>query len=231
MEESVLNEDSVLSILRLGDPSLVAVCLFLCRMILKRILSDPILILQLNQVTMPWDLFLSKFCSWIGLNEELNRNEWVGLGLKVLCFVLTEEEGTVRRMRFRFLQNWFGPVKRGGKILQIMAKAPTFRWFHGRMNAEQAVHLLSGRPAGTFLVRFAPEIDISRAYVISRVKNDQRTISHQRINYNPEKCVYYLPGSPHSSVEAATIFEFVSLIAPLLGLTNPLPGSYFRGFS
>jgi len=148
------------------------------------------------------------------------------LGLKVLRHV-AEEGGTVRRMRLRFLQNWFGPVKRGGKILTIMAKAPTFRWFHGRMNVDEAVQHLAGRPPGTFLVRFAAEIDLSRAYVISRV-SDQRTIWNQRINYNREKCVYYLPGSPHSSVEARTIFEFVSLIAPLLGLTSPLLGSYFR---
>jgi len=55
-------------------------------------------------------------------------------------------------------------------------------WFFGDISTQDAVEELTGRPAGTFLVRFSESVP--GCYTLSQVKEGRR-ILHQRIKHTP----------------------------------------------
>jgi len=90
------------------------------------------------------------------------------------------------------LSNWgkvlqfFGPIK-----IPAVANGQTFLdditclfrqpWFHGDTDSQRAQELLSGKPTGTFMIRFSNTIE--GWYTISQIQG--KIIQHQRISHQP----------------------------------------------
>eukprot|EP01127_Copromyxa_protea_P021036 TRINITY_DN7130_c0_g1_i4.p1 TRINITY_DN7130_c0_g1~~TRINITY_DN7130_c0_g1_i4.p1 ORF type:complete len:126 (-),score=12.64 TRINITY_DN7130_c0_g1_i4:28-405(-) len=94
-------------------------------------------------------------------------------------------------------------------IRELMEKA----WFHGDIDTKTSQERLSGRPDGTFLIRFS---SIAGLYTISQINSD-RLILHQRIQRAPSGD-FILDSQSYPSLFA---------LVERRGLTLPCEGSRF----
>jgi hypothetical protein len=122
--------------------------------------------------------------------------------------------------RFGRFLNWFGPITDpavtpvGHGILDRVRLTLMEPWFHGDTSTEEAQDRLSGKAAGTFLIRFS---SVDGWFTISTI-TDQRAIKHQRIKHKPN-FPYVLDN-----------FEFPSLheLVRNRGLAPPCVGSKYQ---
>eukprot|EP01127_Copromyxa_protea_P021033 TRINITY_DN7130_c0_g1_i1.p1 TRINITY_DN7130_c0_g1~~TRINITY_DN7130_c0_g1_i1.p1 ORF type:complete len:469 (-),score=68.87 TRINITY_DN7130_c0_g1_i1:86-1492(-) len=140
-----------------------------------------------------WQEFEAKFYEYLGVP----RNSESTINSNCLKAILVDRQvkGTFLRQvdphnvsieNFGDLLQWVGPMVKSNKendktvldnIRELMEKA----WFHGDIDTKTSQERLSGRPDGTFLIRFS---SIAGLYTISQINSD-RLILHQRIQRAP----------------------------------------------
>jgi len=82
---------------------------------------------------------------------------------------------------------WFGPIRApettsatDNTFMDEVTSILRQPWFHGDTDLHRAQELLSGKPAGTFMIRFS---SLDGWYTISQIHG--RIIQHQRISHQP----------------------------------------------
>jgi len=127
---------------------------------------------------------------------------------------------------FVSLSNWgkvlrfFGPIKlptisNGDSFLDEITLLFRQPWFHGDTDSQRAQELLSGKPSGTFMIRFSNTVE--GWYTISQIRGN--TIQHQRIESHQA-------GGPYN-VEGDTYPSLYQLIRER-GLSQPCEGSRYN---
>lgn len=144
----------------------------------------------LGKEEVPWESFkdaLTKFLS-LPVNSAKDRIE---LNFKCLkCLIVQKPQNTNRE--YVSLSNWgkvlqfFGPlnipaVVSDDTFLDEITKMFRQPWFHGDTVSERAIELLSGKPSGTFMIRFSNSVE--GWYTISQIQGN--VIQHQRISHVP----------------------------------------------
>jgi len=123
------------------------------------------------------------------------------------------------------LTNWgrilqfFGPitipaVSNGLTFLDEINKIFRQPWFHGDTDSQRAQELLSGKPSGTFMIRFSNSVQ--GWYTISQIEG--KVIQHQRISHQPGE-PYVIEDSSYS-----TIYDLISQ----RNLEQPCEGSRYQ---
>jgi len=93
---------------------------------------------------------------------------------------------TVALRNWGKILQWFGPIRdpettpHTNTFMDEITKILKEPWFHGDTDLQRAQELLSGKPAGTFMIRFS---SLEGWYTISQIHG--RIIQHQRIGHQP----------------------------------------------
>jgi len=135
-----------------------------------------------------------------------------------------EQPNIVHIEHFGDLVQWFGPIaipkdpEFDMTILDNIRFVMQYPWFFGDVDTERAQEKLSGRPGGTFLVRFSSQQP--GWFTISTI-TAARTIVHQRIRHSP--------GGKYKieDQEYDTLPELIEGRKSASGLTFPCGGSRF----
>jgi len=151
--------------------------------------------------------------------------------LRMRCFreIVAQKEGssgdrtTVDIQHFGRVLGWYGPLKAVGKdILMHIEGICREQWFHGDIDASDAIIKLNGSAPGSFLVRYSTvTANFTGAFTISRVTDDN-SIVHVKIERS-EAGGYVL----HN--EFKTLAELIKFVAPAdkLNLKSAVFGSRF----
>jgi len=171
-----------------------------------------------------WDLFKEAIIKFLSLpiNSERERCELNFTCLKLL--LVQRPQNTTRE--FVSLNNWgkvlqfFGPivipaVANGETFLDEITKVFRQPWFHGDTDSQRAQEFLSGKPSGTFMIRFSNSVE--GWYTISQIIQG-RVIQHQRISHQP--------GGPYV-IEDDAYSSLYELIAKR-DLSQPCEGSRYN---
>jgi len=151
-----------------------------------------------------WGAFAKAFDDFLALpdDDDLSPADAarVNLNLKCLKAILVEKQlkgpGSRQSMEglsvslenFGDLLEWVGPVTDPAStpidrtVLDNIRELMEFPWFHGDCETQQAQERLSGKPGGTFLVRFSSRE--AGWYTVSQITAN-RVILHQRIKHSP----------------------------------------------
>jgi serine/threonine protein kinase len=144
----------------------------------------------------PWNKFAIELLQFLGIPipDPLDHKNQTVVNLKCLRALLVRKHKTSELVKppetvnihdFGRLLNWFGPIaspdQYGHTFLDKISDTLRQHWFHGDVDKEQAESLLSGKPAGQFLIRFS-SID---GYFTLGQATPERTIRHQRIEHRP----------------------------------------------
>ena len=112
-------------------------------------------------------------CDLIALRHYKVKDTPIPLQFSCLKMLLAEstpgvEDQQVKIYRFGAVVDWFGPINNQDRMafLDNMSSVLECSWFHGDLLTEEAQHRLTGKPAGTFLVRFSN--NAVGSYVISK---------------------------------------------------------------
>jgi len=131
-------------------------------------------------------------------------------GLKCLKAVLAEKPKNkmeaetlpvVTLEKFGKILKWLGPLKnpettvKGHTLLDEIARVFQNSWFHGDTDTDSAQEKLSGKPGGTFLIRFS---SLEGYFTVSQITS-MRSIRHQRIKHQPGDA-YILDGDRYPSL-------------------------------
>jgi len=170
-----------------------------------------------------WDIFkenLTKFLS-LPVNTEKQRVE---LNFKCLKEILIQKLANSTR-EIVTLTNWgrilqfFGPITipataNGLTFLDEITKIFRQPWFHGDTDSQRAQELLSGKPSGTFMIRFSNSVQ--GWYTISQIEG--KVIQHQRISHQPAE-PYVIEDASYG-----TIYDLISQ----RNLEQPCEGSRYN---
>jgi len=176
-----------------------------------------------GQEEVSWTLFrdsLIKFFSLPVLTEK-DRMETNFRCLKLL--LVQRPQNTTREVVS--LNNWgkilqfFGPISipaipTGETFLDEITNIFRQPWFHGDTDSQRAQELLSGKPSGTFMIRFSNSIE--GWYTISQIQG--RVIQHQRISHQPGGR-YFIEDDSYP-----TLYDLIRM----RGLTQPCEGSRYN---
>jgi serine/threonine protein kinase len=148
--------------------------------------------------------------------------------LKALLAAQPKAQTTTKKSECVSLRNWgkilqwFGPIKVPDVTATQSQQHVTFMdditnilrqpWFHGDTDLQRAQELLSGKPAGTFMIRFS---SLEGWYTISQIHG--RIIQHQRIGHQPGE-PFVIENDSYGS-----LFELVEQ----RGLIQPCDGSRY----
>jgi len=181
------------------------------------------------QDEVPWDEFAREFCEFLGLegvNFDLMHCASLDptiLGLKCLKSVLAspknsfsdKSEEVVTLEKFGKILQWFGPIgdpqatHKHDTIIDSTRNLMKYTWFHGDTDTETAQEKLTGKPGGTFLIRFS---SMDGWFTISQI-TPTRGIRHQRIKHKPGSS-YILDGEPFSSLNDLVVGKNLTLACP-----------------
>jgi len=171
-----------------------------------------------------WDNFKDNLCKFLALPISTEKGR-VELNFRCLKEILIQKPANTTR-EIVTLSNWgrvlqfFGPitipaVANGFTFLDEITKYFRQPWFHGDTDSHRAQELLSGKPSGTFMIRFSNSVE--GWYTISQIEG--KIIQHQRISHQP--------GDPYV-IEDDSYSSLNDLIAKR-ALTQPCDGSrYYR---
>jgi len=158
----------------------------------------------LGKEEVKWSAFAKAFDDFLALpdDDELPPADAhrVNLNLRCLKAILVEKpvkgpggrQGTLEGLNvsiesFGDLLEWVGPITDPATtpinktVLDTIRELMEHPWFHGDVDTQTAQDRLSGRPGGTFLVRFS---SIAGWYTVSQI-TPNRVILHQRIRHSP----------------------------------------------
>eukprot|EP01128_Nolandella_sp_AFSM9_P010772 TRINITY_DN7496_c0_g1_i1.p1 TRINITY_DN7496_c0_g1~~TRINITY_DN7496_c0_g1_i1.p1 ORF type:complete len:493 (-),score=71.45 TRINITY_DN7496_c0_g1_i1:286-1764(-) len=149
----------------------------------------------LTHSEVPYDVFGEKFCDLLRLNVEGSNPDIIRLNLECLKALLSKPPASktdttltevVNLEHFGKILEWFGPIEdpstnSGETILDYMRQLLKYPWFHGDLNERKAQERLSGKPGGTFLVRFS---SMAGWFTLSQI-TATRVIQHRRIRHRP----------------------------------------------
>jgi len=167
-----------------------------------------------------WDTFKTSTIIYFSLPVSTER-ERVDLNFRCLKLLLVNsQKEAVSIMNWGRLLQFFGPIKipsvaNGQTIFDDITNICKQPWFHGDHDTEYSKQLLTGKPSGTFMIRFSSAVE--GWYTISQIQGS--SIEHQRISH--------LPGEPYivENNSYASIFDLVKERE----LTQPCEGSrYYR---
>jgi len=144
----------------------------------------------------------------------------IELNFKCLKEILIQKAANSTR-EIVTLSNWgkilqfFGPIQipavsNGLTFLDEITKYFRQPWFHGDTDSQRAQELLSGKPSGTFMIRFSNSV--SGWYTISQI--DGKVIQHQRISHDPGE-PYVIEDDSYASL--ADLIEKRNLAQPCEG--------------
>jgi len=170
-----------------------------------------------------WDNFKDNLCKFLSLPISIEKGR-VELNFKCLKEILIQRPANTTR-EIVTLSNWgrvlqfFGPivipaVANGLTFLDEITKFFRQPWFHGDTDFQRAQELLSGKPSGTFMIRFSNSVE--GWYTISQIEG--KIIQHQRISHQP--------GDPYV-IEDDSYSSLWDLIAKR-ALTQPCEGSRYN---
>jgi len=177
----------------------------------------------LGKEEVAWDLFREGLIKFLSLPIQAEKDR-VELNFKCLKLLVVSRPPNTNR-EFVTLNNWgkilqfFGPI-----IIPAIAHGETFLdeitnyfrqpWFHGDTDGQRAIELLSGKPSGTFMLRFSNSVE--GWYTISQIQGN--VIQHQRISHVPGGS-YLIEDDSYSS-----LYELISK----RGLNQPCEGSRYN---
>jgi len=99
----------------------------------------------------------------------------------------TNKNETVALRNWGKILQWFGAIRdpeatptNTATFMDDVTNILKQPWFHGDTDLQRAQELLSGKPAGTFMIRFS---SLEGWYTISQIHG--RIIQHQRIGHQP----------------------------------------------
>jgi len=168
----------------------------------------------LAKEVVPFKSFAGAFDDFLCLPSDddidFDEQERMNLNLRCLKAILTPVGAAVRSAQlnvdletFGEFCQWFGPIY----IPKDPAKEPTILdhvrtlmqqpWFFGRVDTATAEQKLSGRPEGTFLVRFSSQVP--GWYTISLIQGGE--VVHKRISHSPGKPFFVNQESYNSLLE------------------------------
>lgn len=189
----------------------------------------------LAQEEVPWEDFSRALLKLLKIPSEADLTpadqDNLTLNLRCLKALLSEKPKAQAQVAGRAdqpvvsLQNWgrmlvwFGPITDPDKtsfretFLDGIRKTLSQQWFHGDIDNVQSQEKLSGKPGGTFMIRFS---SVEGWFTISLITR-KRLIQHQRIRHQPGE-PYYVENEAYPSLEA---------LVEGRGLTQPCEGSRF----
>jgi len=137
-----------------------------------------------------WESFKDCFTRCLALPVATEKDR-VELNFKCLKVLLVQKLQNSSR-EVVTLSNWgkvlqfFGPIRapavaNGETFLDEIAKLFRQSWFHGDTDSQRAQEILSGKPSGTFMIRFSQAVE--GWYTISQLEG--KFIKHQRISHQP----------------------------------------------
>eukprot|EP01122_Echinamoeba_exundans_P007771 TRINITY_DN2460_c0_g1_i5.p1 TRINITY_DN2460_c0_g1~~TRINITY_DN2460_c0_g1_i5.p1 ORF type:complete len:418 (+),score=102.28 TRINITY_DN2460_c0_g1_i5:342-1595(+) len=177
----------------------------------------------------PWGRFSMELMQFLGLPmvDPVHTKNVHVVNIKCLKALIVDKHKSsqvVTLEDFGKLLKWFGPItppEAGGfggapsmtflDTIRIMLAKP---WFHGKTDKEEAEARLSGKVAGTFLIRFS---SIDGFYTVS-ILTPNRRIMHQRIEH-VSGGPYVINGQQYPSLD--------DLVAGQ-GFHLPCPGSQYQ---
>jgi len=143
----------------------------------------------------PWTEFSDALVRTLNLPiNDTQHKERFDLNLKCLKALLatqpkvqtTAKSETVALRNWGKILQWFGPIRdptttsHTATFMDDITNILKQPWFHGDTDLQRAQELLSGKPAGTFMIRFS---SLEGWYTISQIHG--RIIQHQRIGHQP----------------------------------------------
>lgn len=154
------------------------------------------------------------------------------VAVRCLRLLLADEDGKVPIERFGSWCAFFGPLKApwavatpGGdlELLSRMLSLCSRNWYHGDVSQSECVRRLTGRPAGSFLVRNSQST--RGAFAISKM-TPQGGIVHLRVTPSPDASSLVVQAST-TSYSSNNIIALVEQHSEALGLVYACPGSPF----
>eukprot|EP01087_Luapelamoeba_hula_P012250 TRINITY_DN3403_c2_g1_i1.p1 TRINITY_DN3403_c2_g1~~TRINITY_DN3403_c2_g1_i1.p1 ORF type:complete len:506 (+),score=76.69 TRINITY_DN3403_c2_g1_i1:215-1732(+) len=144
------------------------------------------------------------------------------LNMKCLHALLAEkgknnDEEIVTLSNFGNFLNFFGPmVVHDPAFMEHVRQMLKKPYFHGDITTQDAEAHLTGKAAGTFLLRFSSSA--AGSYTISKVHTDH-SINHQRIIHYPGQGGYYINNRAYATLDDLLKYEAreLHLITPCLG--------------
>jgi len=181
-----------------------------------------------DKETVSWDTFTPFFSN----DFKLAKEDFPESHLKWRCFhalVTSTKQSNgsvcVDMNKFGQVVDLFAPmrIEGGYTILDRITDSLQHCWFHGSIDRDTAVRLLTNCEPGTFLVRYSSTA--RSCFTISKT-NEDKNIVHQQIKYNPiSGYSFTLHGtSVDMSVVDLNLPTFIKRIAPLAKLRTPAPG-------
>eukprot|EP01121_Diplochlamys_sp_Union-15-3_P002396 TRINITY_DN12093_c0_g1_i1.p1 TRINITY_DN12093_c0_g1~~TRINITY_DN12093_c0_g1_i1.p1 ORF type:complete len:452 (-),score=86.26 TRINITY_DN12093_c0_g1_i1:17-1372(-) len=173
----------------------------------------------------PWNDFVEEFCEFMGFHDiDLSALERPSLdpdiqSLKCLKLALVTISGgkqVVNMEKFGNILKWFGPIRdpsttpKNNTFLDSMRELMKQEWFHGDIDDTAVSGLLSGKPGGTFLIRFSSSFEGS--FTISQINKDQ-IINRFRITHTPGSA-YFINGEPFASLQDLVAGKKLNLACP-----------------
>jgi serine/threonine protein kinase len=115
---------------------------------------------------------------------------------------------------------WFGSMditedNKPNKMIENIRSICGEKWFFGDITTQESVEELSGRPGGTFLVRFSESV--AGYYTLSQV-SEARKVLHQRIKHNP--------GGPY--IFEGSSYQSLSELVDLKNYDKPCVSHYYK---
>jgi len=115
---------------------------------------------------------------------------------------------------------WFGPMEiseenKQNKMMENIRTICLEKWFFGDITTQASVDELSGRPGGTFLVRFSE--NIAGFFTLSQV-SETRKVLHQRIKH--------YPGGPY--IFDGSSYQSISELIELKNYDKPCMSHYYK---
>ena len=158
----------------------------------------------------------------------------VQVAVRCLRLLLADADdgGAVPIERFGAWCAFFGPLKApwavatpGGdlELLSRMLSLCSRNWYHGDVSQSECVRRLTGRPAGSFLVRNSQST--RGAFAISKM-TPQGGIVHLRVTRSPDASSLTVQASA-ASYSSNNIIALVEQHSDALGLVYACPGSPF----
>jgi hypothetical protein len=187
----------------------------------------------LSREEVPWSDFAPKFGGLLKLPDEQDETvdqRAIKLGVQCLKALLAQKPSAktetlqselyVNLEHFGQILEFFGPVAdpqqpvpATGTVLDNMRRVLEHAWFHGDVDEKVAQERLSGKPGGTFLVRFS---SVAGWFTISQI-TDKRIIQHRRIRHKPG----------HGYMLDEERFDTLSQLVAAKGYLLPCDGSRF----
>jgi len=118
----------------------------------------------------------------------------------------SEDNFVVFSEKFGNVVSWFGPLQlkpfpNGVSILDKIRTLLAESWFHGDITTPESELRLSGKPEGTFLVRFSTSS--AGCYTVTKVStgpDGQPSIKHQKIQHRPAMGQFEINGRMYPSL-------------------------------